>query len=80
MMGKYHIASIVKKELFWWSVFHPSHNGISIMAAEEWSQVDDVIASDTCLQGCGVLCLDREYFHTVSPNDLKEIGLYINML
>ncbi len=78
--GKHHITNSVKKYLFWWSVFLQLYNGICMMATEEWSQVDEVFASDACLQGCGSRRLDREYFHTEFPKEVKQLQLQINCL
>ncbi len=49
-----------------------------MMVTQEWSQVDEVFASEACLRGCVAWCLDREYFHTEFPKDVKE--LHINFL
>ncbi len=32
------------------------------------------------MQGCGSRCLDREYFHTEFPKEVKQLQLQINCL
>jgi hypothetical protein len=79
-IGKHPIPGAVRKDLLWWSIFLPGYNGVSMMAIEEWSRVDEVFASDACLTGCGAWCVEREYFHAEFPGEIKELDLHINGL
>ena len=73
------IPTFVKKDIVWWSKFLPTYNGISMMALENWSEVDEIIACDACLEGCGGFGLE-EYFHSAFPPTIKRKGLHINAL
>lgn len=41
----------IKRDLEWWYFFLPQFNGISMMDLEEWSEPDEIVASDACLTG-----------------------------
>ena len=36
----------VQKDLYWWREFLPLYNGVSMMAVEEWSSPDKILATD----------------------------------
>ena len=73
------ISSETKKDLEWWFHFLPKFNGISTMNLEEWSIPDEILASDSCLVGCGAF-LNGRFFHTQFPEFVKKQTLHINAL
>ncbi len=73
------IPQDVKLDIKWWIEFLPRYNGVSMMAVEEWSEPDQVVASDACLGGCGGVSGDA-CFHSVFPPFISEQDLHINAL
>jgi hypothetical protein len=73
------IPQEVKKDLLWWSRFLPLYNGISLIDYGEWSLVDEVFSSDSCLTGCGGIC-GNQYFHCVFPEFILQQNLSITCL
>ena len=62
--GRFSVTDSVKADMWWWKLFLPRYNGISLMAVDHWSLPDKVIACDACLTGCGAWFHEkREYFH-----------------
>ena len=75
------LPSGFKDDLFWWQMFMPLYNGISMMAPELWSCPDSVFASDACLSGCGAyIPASREFFHMMFPEFIVALELHINEL
>ena len=69
------------KDVLWWREFIPSYNGVSIIPQEGWSEPDEIIATDSCLTGCGgYSSLIQEYFHTSFPSKILKQALDINCL
>ena len=50
-----------------------------MMAIEEWSEPDEIFATDACLVGCGAY-FKRNYFHCTFPEFVREKDLHINCL
>ena len=67
-------------DIQWWHRFLPLYNGVSMFPAKDWEVVDQVLASDACLLGCGAWTQDREYFHCQFPEHLLSLDLHINAL
>ena len=80
-VGKFPIPESFKQDLLWWRKFLPLHNGVSMMALEEWSQPDEIFSTDACLTGCGAWCASvLQYFHMMFPSFIPEQNLSINCL
>jgi hypothetical protein len=67
--------------LRWWRAFLETHNGISILPMEFWSEKDAALATDACLSGAGaVIHGAKKYFHVQFPEAVIEQGLFIHHL
>ena len=79
--GCFSVTDSVKADMWWWKLFLPRYNGISLMAVDHWSLPDEVIACDACLTGCGAWFHEkREYFHKTFPEFILDQNLSINAL
>ena len=67
----------VINDLRWWFYFLPKFNGISMMDSEEWCQPDFLLASNSCLVGCGAY-FQGKYFQANFPNFISEQNLNIS--
>ena len=80
-VGKFKVTEEFRKDLLWWKEFLPQYNGISMMALENWSLPDEIVATDACLKGCGGwYCEQGEFFHTEFPDYILRKDLSINAL
>ena len=77
--GKTKIPIEFLDDIKWWYRYLPKFNGISLISLERWSEPDEVIASDACLNGCGATC-GREFFHKEFPESVLLKVLHINAL
>ena len=68
-----------KKDLIWWFHFLPKYNGVSMMDFEEWSEPDQLCATDACLVGAGGTFADS-CFHCEFPDFIRKENLHINNL
>ena len=59
------------------NVYMDTYNGVSFIPSSIWTEPDVTFATDSCLIGCGGICLD-EYFHTEFPCDIVDPGLPIH--
>ena len=71
------LSNSFRKDLKWWSMFMDTYNGVSFIPASIWAEPDVTFATDSCLLGCGGVCLD-EYFHTDFPVGVVDQGLPIH--
>lgn len=55
----------------------PIYNGVSKMDMQNWSYPDELLASDSCLKGCGAW-LEGKYFHCEYPDFISSMKLHIN--
>lgn len=69
----------ILRDFYWWAQFLPSYNGISMMPLEGWSNPDAVLATDSCLVGCGGVT-ESQFFHSTFPEAIARQGLHINAL
>ena len=69
----------IKKDLQWWYIFLPRFNGVAIMDLDEWSESNQLAASDACLSGCGSFSQGR-FFHAACPDFILTQTLYKNCL
>lgn len=76
---RFTLPEYIKGDLRWWQVYLPEYNGVSMMFIENWSQPDEILATDSCLNGCGGV-LGSEYFHSKFPSFIQEQNLHINAL
>lgn len=60
--ARHHINlnSDVKKDILWFLKFMEYYNGVSVIPESLWSQPDQIIATDACLEGIGGLCYQVE--------------------
>jgi hypothetical protein len=49
------IPSEVLKDLKWWHVYLQTYNDITMMSINEWSNSDEHLPCDACLEGLGVI-------------------------
>ena len=77
--GSVSISSDLHKDIVWWRTFIRTYNGVSMMMIEDWSNPDDVLATDACLEGGGAWC-EGEYWHKEFPTFIRQQGLHINAL
>ena len=66
----------------WWIRFIDQFNGVSMIPALEWGEVDSVISTDACKSGIGGYAdVEMEYFHAELPKDVVELcSVHINEL
>ena len=80
-VGSFPVTEWLRKDLHWWRVFLPQYNGVSMMAMENWSHPDEVVACDACLDGCGAWFPGKlQYFHMQFPEYVLALSLSINAL
>ena len=68
-----------KKDLLWWHNFLPLYNGVPMMDLQDWSNADQFLSCDSCLQGAGAW-FDGKYFHCKFPSFILSQNLHINAL
>ena len=73
------LSDSFQKDVRWWSMFVEEYNGVSFIPSALWTEPDVSFATDSCLVGCGGICLG-EYFHTSFPKDIKDQELPIHCL
>ena len=56
------IPSEVLTDLKWWHVYLQMYNDITMMSINEWSNTDEHLSCDACLECLGAINLDQ-YFH-----------------
>ncbi len=74
------IPTDCKKDLVWWFTFMRQYNGVSMMMMDEWSQPDEVLATDACLEGGGGAWCEGEFWHMKFPAFISEQQLHISAL
>lgn len=77
--GKIKIPQQTKEDINWWIEFAPQFNGISLMLDLEWSEVDALLSTDSCLTGGGGFA-KGDFFHSEFPQEVIELQLDINQL
>lgn len=77
--GSIDIPQDTKADLMWWRDFLVCYNGVSMMPQSVWSQPDEILATDACLDGCGGW-FEGAFFHASFPQSLKQLKLHINAL
>ena len=63
--------NVFKKDIQWWISFMHVYNGVSMIKTCDWSKVDQVFMTDSCLTGCGGICGDQ-FFHRQFPEFVTE--------
>ena len=56
------------------------YNGVSMIKVSEWSEVDHVFSSDSCLSGVGAISAEGEYFHREFPDFVLQLCSHIAQL
>ena len=69
----------LRQDIRWWQKFLRTYNGVSIIPELGWSEPDEFISCDACLQGAGGWFCGR-YFHKEFPPFIRDMGLHINAL
>ena len=77
--SKHKLPTSFRKDLMWWDTYLVQYNGVSMMAVENWSKPDSVMACDACLPGAGGVC-DSQVFHCVFHKFVADQNLHINAL
>lgn len=77
--GSIPVPRDTKADLLWWRRFLFVYNGISIMPELPWSEPDELLSTDACLEACGGWS-QGHYFHTLFPTAIMEKCLHINAL
>lgn len=62
----------IPKDIWWWQIFLPHYNGVSLIPTSPWSILDAVFAPDACLSECGGMS-STEYFHSVFPDFIATV-------
>ena len=73
------IPDDIKKDLKWWYFFLPQLNGISMMDMEEWSEPNEIVASDACFSGVGAFS-QGNIFSFKFPEFIYRQNLHNNAL
>ena len=68
--GSIAIPEGTKADLLWWEHFLVKYNGVSVMPESPWTESDELLSTDTCLDGCGGWFRGR-FFHAPFPEALK---------
>lgn len=77
--SKFELPDYIKGDLEWWNTYLPLYNGVSMMLVDNWSEPDELLATDSCLQGCGGVS-GSEFFHASFPRSIIDLNLHINAL
>ena len=70
--GREKIPYEARKDIFWWYVYFPQYNGVSLMWYTNVAQIDGCIATDASLSACGGMCGD-EYFRHCFPDSIRDM-------
>ena len=62
----------IPKDIWWWQIFLPHYNGVSLIPTSPWSISDAVFAPDACLSACGSVS-STEYLHSVFPDFIATV-------
>ena len=73
------LSDDARRDIHWFQVFMPTHNGVSLIPEPEWSEPDVVFATDACLVGLGGVC-GQDYFTERFPDHILEQNLHISAL
>ena len=65
-----------KADIIWWRRFIRSFSGVSLIDTNIWSEPDQLVAGDACLESGGAYTSD-EYFSIVFPQFCKDIPIHI---
>ena len=70
----------MRKDINWWRRFIAQYNGVSILWLVQYTQADEFISSDACLQAAGAVC-DGEYYHAKFPYHIAGMNIaYLEFL
>lgn len=70
------VSDETKRDIMWWQEFLRVFNGTAMMALNDWSQEDELLACDACLQGNGGWS-QGEFFHKPFPDFIRGRFLHI---
>ena len=77
--GTHKIPRDTLLDIKWWREFFPLFNGVSLMLNNDWSQPDEVLASDSCLTGGGAH-INNQFMHFEFPKFVLDKCDHINQL
>ena len=77
--GRRRLTKEFKRDLNWWNTYMKEFDGISMIPDFKWTRPDEILATDSCLTGCGGWC-DGEFFHHTFPKWLLDKNISINEL
>ena len=77
--GSIAIPEGTKTDLLWWRRFLVKYNRVSMMPESPWTEPDELLSTDACLDGCGGWFRGR-FFQATFPGALKAKQLHINAL
>ncbi len=72
-IGEVEVQEEFRKDLLWFHKFLPLYNGVSLIPPAKFGGIDETVACDACLEGCGGIC-GLEYFHTVFPEYIVDLA------
>ena len=78
-VGTYRIPRDTQLDILWWKEFFPLYNGVSLMMNSEWTEADQLIASDSCLTGGGAYT-NNQFVHFQFPEIVLKKCKHINQL
>ena len=62
-----------RRDVQWWIQFLPHFHSTSIIITSDWSNPDGLIATDSCLKGCGGTFISKKrYFACTFPQDILD--------
>ena len=77
--GKRVIPSPVREDISWWQEFAPKFNGVSLITDKWWSKPDEVVSTDSCLDGGGTY-FEGNFCHWKYPSAVLRQNWNINQL
>ena len=77
--GQVMVDKDTKQDVLWWVEFAPSYNRTSLMLENKWSEPDEWISTDSCLQGGGIFT-DKSIVHWRFPKEVIQKTSNINQL
>ena len=77
--GNKEVPESVQKDVSWWIEFAPRYNRVSLITQPNWSQVNAILSSDSCLTGGGAF-FEGKFVHWTYPAEILRKKFNINQL
>ena len=66
-LGESIIPEEVKADIYWWLIFLPFYNGVSLIPERFWANPDSSISCDACITGVAGLVPGEIYPYHIPP-------------